>query len=177
VTLVLHTTGASSLLIPEVRRVIQSLDSHLPVQEIKTVEEIVGLQLWPARTLAGLVTGLGLLGLFLAAVGIYGVMSYAVAQRTREIGIRMALGAQTGDVLRLVVRHGLRLILLGTVIGLSLALAVTRWLASLLYGVSAHDPFTFLGVPLLLAATALLAAYLPARRATKVDPLTALRHD
>jgi putative ABC transport system permease protein len=117
------------------------------------------------------------LAALLTATGIYGVISYSVAQRTREIGIRLALGAQTGDVLKLVVRQGLALAFVGIVLGLAGAFALTRVFASLLFGVSATDPVTFASLPLLLVAVALLACWLPARRATKVDPMIALRHE
>jgi len=118
-----------------------------------------------------------LLALLLGAVGIYGVMAYTVTQRTQEIGIRLALGVQTGDVFKLVVRQGLDLVLVGIAIGLAGAFALTRLIASLLFMVSVTDPVTFISLPLLLAAVALLACWLPARRATKVDPLAAIRRE
>ena len=157
------------------RREVAALDPNLPIQNITTLRDQVGLHLWSARILAGLMMALGGLGLILAAIGLYGVMSYAVARRTREIGIRMALGAQARDMLKMVIGQGLRLTLAGVAIGLAVALAVVRLVANLLYGVSARDPITFVVVPLALAAVAWLACYVPARRATKVDPLVALR--
>jgi putative ABC transport system permease protein len=176
-TLVVHTKGDPKAQIAAVRSAVQAIDENLPAQELKTLEEIVALQFWPARMLAGLLAALGSVGLLLASVGVYGVMSYAVAQRTREIGVRMALGAQSRDVLKLVVGQGLGLAFAGAAIGLALSAVATRSLASLLYGVSATDPATFACVALFLIGVALLACYLPARRATKVDPLAALRRD
>jgi len=176
-TMVVHTAGNPKALLTAVRREAQALDENLPAQEIKTVDEIVAFAFWPMRMAAGLVGAFGLLGLLLAAVGIYGVMSYAVAARTREIGVRMALGAQRRDVLRLIVGQGLTLALIGAGVGLALAYAVTRLLAGLLFGVGATDPPTFLGVAFFLVAVALAACYLPARRATKVDPILTLRSE
>ena len=124
-----------------------------------------------------LMAAFAMLAALLSAVGIYGVMSYTVAQRTREIGIRMALGAPADNVMILIVREGLLLVSLGIVVGLAGSFALTRLLASSLYGVTASDPMTFVGISIFLAAVALFASYLPARRATKVDPLIALRHE
>src|SRR5882762_1393838 len=126
---------------------------------------------------AMLSSSLGILGLFLASLGIYGLMSYSVAQRTHEVGIRIALGANRSDILKLVLGQGLRISLVGLVVGLAIALGVTRVIAAMLYGVKPTDPVTFGGVSALLTAVALLASYLPARRAAKVEPLVALRYE
>jgi len=174
--LVVRAVGDPQPLVSALRREAHSLDANLPTQDLRTLGEHVSAALAPVRLGTGVLSLFGLLGLFLAAIGIYGVMSYAVARRTREIGVRMALGAQRSDVLKLIVRQGLTLALVGAGVGLALAFAVTRLLVGLLYGVSATDPLTFLGVALFLMAVALVACYLPARRATKIDPLVALRH-
>jgi ABC-type antimicrobial peptide transport system permease subunit len=172
-----HTAGNPKSLVAAVRHEVQALDEDLPAQEIKTLDEFVGISYWPMRTGAGLVGTFGLLGLLLASIGMYGVMSYAVAARTREIGVRMALGAKRRDILKLIVGQGLALVLVGGGAGILLAFAVTRVLQRFLFGIGAVDPPTFILVTLLLTMVALLACWIPARRATKVDPLTALRHE
>lgn len=175
-SLIVRTEGDEQRLKAVVSREVQQLDSHLPMSA-NTLVEKMSLPLLPARIAASVLGGFGLLALALAAIGIYGVISYAVSTRTHEIGIRMALGAQKTDVLTLVLGQGMRLTLIGVAIGLSAALALTRLMKALLFGVSATDPATFVLASLLLAAVALLACYLPARRAAKVDPMVALRHE
>jgi len=175
VALLLRTTGEPQTLLNAVRHEVRQLDANLPLYEVKTLREHLRLALFPLRAGAWVAGGFALLALLLAGLGLYGVMSYATAQRTRELGIRLALGAQTGDVLRLVLRQGLMLALLGLALGLAGAFGVTRLMTSVLYGVSATDAATFGGVTLLLSMVVLLACYVPARRATKVDPLVALR--
>jgi predicted permease len=176
-SLVIHTSGDPRGMISAVRGEVAALDENLPAQELQPLSEIVSLALWPARTGAAVLSVFGLLGLALAAVGIYGVMSYVVARRTREIGIRMALGAEARNIMKLVIKQGMGLTFIGVVIGMMLAFVVTRLLASLLYGVTATDPATFAGVALFLIGVALLACYLPARKATKIDPVKALRQE
>jgi ABC-type antimicrobial peptide transport system permease subunit len=149
----------------------------MPVFDVKTLTDHMGIALMLARVAATLLGGFGLIALGLAAVGIYGVMSYSVAARTREIGIRMALGAQARDVLSLVVRQGMVLAMVGVVIGLVIALVLTRVMVGLLYGVSATDPVTFAVISLVLSGVALAACFIPARRATRVDPMIALRYE
>ncbi|MBI1761539.1 MAG: ABC transporter permease [Acidobacteria bacterium] len=174
-TLIIRTQSNPTDLLATVRNEVAALDKSLPLFDVKTMRQHLGIALLPAR-LAGSVLGIfGLVALLLAAAGIYGVMAYAVAQRTREIGIRMALGADARAVLRLVVRQGMTLVLIGLAIGLTAAFALTHLLKSLLFGVSTADPLTFAGIALLLMSVALLACWIPARRATKVDPLIALR--
>jgi predicted permease len=174
-TLVVRTASEPQSVIGALRSEFQQLDANLPVYNVKTMTEHMALPLFPARVAAMLLGSFGVLALILAAIGIFGVMSYAVSQRTREIGIRMALGANASGILKLVVGHGLKLIVLGMGIGLAGAFAGTRLMSALLYGVSATDSVTFVVIALLLTGVALLACYLPARRATKVDPMTALR--
>jgi predicted permease len=177
VTLVARTTSEPQSAIAAIRREFQQLDATLPLYNVKTMVEHMAVPLFPARVSATLLVGFGSLALTLAAIGIFGVMSYAVTQRTREIGIRMALGAQAGGILKLVVGLGFKLTALGLIIGLAIAFAGTRLMSGFLYGVSALDVVTFAGVSLLLALVALLACYIPARRAMKVDPIVALRRE
>jgi putative ABC transport system permease protein len=153
------------------------VNKNLPSPTIQTMDEILADSLAQPRFQTVLLSVFGILALFLAAVGIYGVVSYSVSQRTHEIGIRMALGAQKGNVLQLVVRQGLRLVFAGVAVGLAAAFVVTRVLRSLLYEVNALDPLTFVSTTLVLLTVALLACWLPARRAAKVDPMVALRYE
>jgi putative ABC transport system permease protein len=162
-------------IVPAVRAAIRELDPTVPAYRVQTFEDVVSRSLWRQR-LQGQVLGVfATLALVLASVGLYGVIAYAVAQRTRELGVRVALGATQRHVLALVLGQGARLTLVGVAIGTAGALALTRVLASLLYGVEPTDPVTFLAVPTALAAVAVLATYAPARRAMKVDPLVAMR--
>jgi ABC-type antimicrobial peptide transport system permease subunit len=160
-----------------VRGEVQQLDRGLPLTNVFTLADIFGQALWAPRMAASLLAVFAGLSLVLAIIGIYGVMAYAVSQRTRELGIRMALGASRADVVRLVVMQGFRLTLMGVGLGLAASLAVTRLITSLLYNVSATDLVTFTVVPVLLAAAALGASYLPALRATRIDPMVALRYE
>jgi predicted permease len=175
--LMVRTVGDPQAMIPAVRNEVHSLDPNLPIFDVKTLTEHMRLALFPARVAATVLGVFGFVALMLAAIGIYGVTSYSVAQRTREIGIRMALGAQLGDVLRLILSHGVKLTVVGVSFGLIGAYLATRAITSVLYGVSATDPLTFIFVSLLLTMVALVACYWPAWRATKVDPLVALRYE
>ncbi|HMJ90660.1 MAG TPA: ABC transporter permease [Candidatus Acidoferrum sp.] len=173
----LRTEGSAESLTPALRRTIAEIDPDLPVFEIQTVRQRVDQTLANGALISVLLGAFAVLGLVLAAVGIYGVISYSVAQRTGEIGIRMALGAQRSDVLRLVLQHGLRLSLLGVLIGFIGALAVVRLLTTAVPEMPSRDPITFAALSLTLIAVALMACWLPARRATQVDPMEALRHE
>jgi predicted permease len=174
-SIVARTTADPLSIAAAVTREARALDPNLPLYDVKTMQQ------WLSESLARRRFAMLTLGLFagvamlLAGVGIYGVMSYTVAQRTREMGIRVALGAQTRDVLRLIVRQGMSLTGIGVGLGLVAAVASTRLMAPLVFGVRATDPLTFAVIALLLALVALLACWLPARRATKVDPMIALR--
>jgi putative ABC transport system permease protein len=156
---------------------VRSVNSAVPDFEITTVEQALAKLDRPRKFQTQLIGVFAVTALLLAALGLYGLMSYLIAQRTKEIGIRVALGAQRRDVLKLVIRQGMAVALAGVSLGLAAALAVTQFMKSLLFGVTATDPATLVGVAFALMAAALLACYLPARRATKVDPLTSLRHE
>lgn len=160
-----------------IRREVAALDPYQAVSRVATMDELAAAQLARPRFNAVLLNWLAGVAMLLAALGIFGVMAYAVAQRTSELGLRIALGARAGNIMRLVMGQGMKLAVLGVLLGLVGAVGLTRWLSSLLYGVSATDPLTFSVVVLLLTAVALVACYLPARRATKVDPLVALRDE
>jgi predicted permease len=175
--MVVRTSTKPESVIGAVRGEFRNLDPNLPLTDVKTLTEHMTLSLFPPRAFAALLSAFGLLALALAAIGIFGVMSYAVSQRTREIGVRMALGAGEKDIFKLVIGRGLLLTSIGVVIGLALALVGTWLISSLLYSVSAIDPLAFAGVTLLLVAVAFLACYFPARRAMKTDPMVALRHE
>jgi putative ABC transport system permease protein len=175
--LVVSTNIAPLSLAGTVRGAVWDIDKDQPVSNIRTMEDILSESVARQRFSMLLLGIFAALALVLAAVGIYGVMSYSVAQRTHEIGIRMALGAQKSDVLKLAVGGGLKLVLIGVVIGLVAAFILTRVMSSLLFGISATDPTTFITISLVLISVALLASYIPARRATKVDPMVALRYE
>jgi putative ABC transport system permease protein len=173
---VVRAQGDPQALIPALRNIAQSLDRDTPVN-FRTLDQIFSSSLDQRRFSLSLFGSFAFAALLLAALGVYGVTAYSVTQRVSEIGVRIALGAQAGDVLRLIVGQGMRFVLLGVAIGLAGALALTRLIAHLLFNVSATDPVAFSLVAALLITVALLAALVPARRATKVDPMIALRSE
>ncbi len=160
-----------------VQSAVAGLDTGMPIFDVKTFEEHIGVSLFLQRMAATLLSIFGLLALALAALGLYGVMAYAVSQRTRELGIRISVGASRGDVLKLILGQAVTLAAIGITGGLVTALAVTRFAANLLYGISPADPLTFTLIAVVLFAVALLAGYFPARRATRIDPMIALRSE
>jgi putative ABC transport system permease protein len=173
--LTVRTSGDPARLAATIRREIAVLDPAAAIGEVRTMNRVRAEFTAPERLMAGLLGAFALVALVIAAIGVYGVMAYAVSQRTHEIGIRLALGAQLGDVLRLIVGQGMALAGVGLAIGLAAAFGVTRLLRSVLYGVGPADPATFAGVVLLLALSAFTAVYVPARRAARLNPLVALR--
>jgi len=176
-TLVVRTSGDPRPLTRSIREQVLAVDKNQPVYDVKTMDERVSVTLETRRFAVVLLGIFGVLALILATIGLYGVLAFTVSQRTREIGIHMALGAQTRDVLRMIIKQGMSLVLFGVVLGIAGAYALTRAMQSLLFEVSATDPATFTIIALLLILVALLACYVPARRATKVDPLVALRYE
>jgi putative ABC transport system permease protein len=172
-----RTAGDPGLLIGNVREQIRALDRDLAPYNVKTMRDVLYESLVRERFTTLLLIIFAGLALVLASVGIYGVMSYAVTQRTHEMGIRLALGAQKSDILKQVIGRSMRLTGIGVVLGLGAAFALTRLMAGLLYGVSTTDPLTFVLIALLLTVVSLLASYIPARRATKVDAMIALRYE
>jgi putative ABC transport system permease protein len=174
---VMRTKGKPLSLVPSVRQVVSEVDHVHPVANVRTVEEYLDQQVRYVRLYVLLLGVFGAIAAVLAAIGIYGVMSYSVAERTREIGIRMALGAKAGDVLRLVALRSLILFAAGLVLGLAGSLALTRYLSSALYEVTATDPVTYAAVSAMLAAVALIACLVPTRRAVTVNPTVALRYE
>ncbi|MFL5579609.1 MAG: ABC transporter permease [Gemmatimonadaceae bacterium] len=178
-SLVVRVDGAPGPVAAPLRAALRGVDPAVPVFAEHTMEEVIRLSnaVWQSRLYGGMFAAFAGIALFLAAIGVYGVMAYSVSARTHEIGVRMALGARAGDVRRLVVRQGMRLALIGVAAGLPLAFGLARLLSSFLYGVTSSDPVTFAAVGSVLAGTALLACYLPARRATRVDPVVALRSE
>ncbi len=176
-TLIMRTSGDPRGLVSAIRNEVQSLDRRVPLFAIKTMAEHMTWALWGPNMAATLSLAFGVLAILLSAVGLYSVMAYVVSQRTREVGIRMALGANRGDVMTLITTQGMRLAVIGVAIGLLFSLALARVLSSLLIGISGYDVTTFVIVSALLGLVSLIACYLPARRATKVDPLVALRYE
>jgi len=176
-TFQIRTAADPTQIIAAVRQAVREIDTNLPLFNIKTLATQIDETLVQERLIGAVSSFFGLLSLLLAAIGLYGILAYSVNQRTHEIGIRMALGAQRGEVLLMVLRQGMKLVLIGVVLGLAVSFAATRIVASYLFGITPIDPVTFISAPLLMLIVALLACFVPARRATKVDPLVALRYE
>lgn len=175
--LAVRTTGDPMFVADAVREQVWAVDKAQPVTDIMPLEQMLGDYLAPRELQSSLLSGFAGFALLLAALGIYGVLAFSVAQHTQEIGVRVALGAQQRDILRNVLGQGLRLAAIGIGIGVAAALALSQLLSTLLFGISATDPLTFVGVSAILAFVALAACYIPARRAMRVDPMVALRHE
>jgi len=176
-TLLVRTEVAPSSLLPSVRAVVRSIDPQLPIFRTRTMEEAVAASISTQRLSATLMEGFSLIALFLAALGLYAVLAYSVTQRTREIGIRIALGSPRSRIFGLIVRQGIIMIALGILIGIALALGCGPLIQHLVYGVAPHDPKTIIGVSVLLLGVAILACWVPALRAIRVDPIVALRQE
>jgi ABC-type antimicrobial peptide transport system permease subunit len=175
--LAIRTQSDPLYLMPAVRRALQEVSPKIPIYRLRKLDDVVLDSTWRLRYSMLLLGGLAGLALILAVIGVYGVLSYAVTDRTQEIGVRMALGATRHEIVRLVLRRGLGLVAIGVLIGLVAACALTRYLSSLLFGVSPADPLTFVLVVLLLFSSGWLACYIPALRASLVDPMATLRHE
>jgi hypothetical protein len=170
-------TPSPATAIPAIRLALREISPKLPILSVLSIQDYAALSMFPQKIASWVSGSLGLVGLLLVGLGVYGVTAFSVAQRTREIGIRMALGAVPADVLWLVLGQGLRLTAVGLALGLAVALGVTQLLASPLFGISPADPATFAGVALLLVVAAVAACWVPARRATRIDPMAALRYE
>ncbi|HVH59076.1 MAG TPA: FtsX-like permease family protein [Candidatus Sulfotelmatobacter sp.] len=173
----LRAAASPTALVKNVREIVSQAGDNLPLTDVRTQTEQIDQILFQERLMARLSSFFGALALVLTCIGLYGLLSYEVARRTRELGIRMGLGAQRRDLLRLVVGQGILLVFIGAAIGIATALGVTRFISSMLYGLRANDPVTFAAVAILLTLVALAACYLPARRAMRVDPMVALRYE
>jgi ABC-type antimicrobial peptide transport system permease subunit len=176
-TLLVRTKNDPMSLVPLIRGEVAALDSQQPIARVATLDQLMEASTAQPRFRATLLGGFAGVALLLSAIGIYGMMAYAVSRRTREIGIRMALGARPGNMLKVILGQSMTLTLLGILLGLAGAFAVTRLMNSLLFGVTSTDPFIFAGVTALFCGVALLASYIPARRAARVDPMIALRYE
>jgi ABC-type antimicrobial peptide transport system permease subunit len=176
-SIIVETAGDPRQVSAAVKQEIRSVDKGVTFLGVETLKELMGAALWADRMFFFLLGALGCLGIFLTAVGLYGVVAYLAGRRTHEFGVRMALGARRQDVLALVLQQGMRPALIGIPVGLGAAGAVTRLISSMLYGVRPADPAVFLGSSVLVLTVALFASYIPARRATKIDPMEALRYE
>ena len=173
--LVVHTAGTPTAVVPDIRSILAELDPNIPLSDVATLDEMVGRSVGGARFITVLVSLFAGLALLLALAGVYGVQSYSVAQQTSEIGVRVAIGASKPQIMKKVLFQAMRPAVLGVLVGLGGAFALSRFMSSLLFQVGTTDPITYAGVAGLLVAAALLSAWLPARRATKVDPVIAFR--